>query len=60
MTLFRGILALVLAGFLAACGADGEPVQPTETAGISVSSGGVHASGGVGLQKGPLGLFLGL
>ncbi len=37
---------------LAACGADGEPVQPTLTAGVSVGSGGVHPSVGVGMRKG--------
>ena len=59
MTLVRGIQVLVLLVFLAGCGADGEPVHPTATAGVSVSNSGVRTHGGVGLQKGPLGLFLG-
>lgn len=38
---------------LAACGADGEPVQPTANVGVGVSSSGVHAGGSVGVRKGP-------
>lgn len=46
-------------GFLSACGADGEPVQPTLNAGISVGSGGVHVGGGVGVYTGPISILLG-
>jgi len=39
---------------LAACGADGEPVQPHGGVTIGVGSGGVHAGGTVGVSRGPL------
>ncbi len=44
---------------LAACGADGEPIQPTANLNIGVGSGGVHTGASVGLRKGPLGISLG-
>ncbi len=50
---------IFLAMALAACGADGEPVQPTLNAGVNVSSSGVHVGGGLGLHKGPFSLNLG-
>ncbi|WP_172839338.1 hypothetical protein [Tateyamaria omphalii] len=40
--------------FVAACGADGEPVQPTGGVTIGVGSNGVHAGGTVGVRRGPL------
>lgn len=55
----RGILTLAVLTLLAACGVDGEPVQPTLNAGVGISSSGVTPYGGVGLQTGPLSLFLG-
>ena len=39
---------------LAACGADGEPVQPNAGIGIGFGSGGVHVGGTVGVSRGPL------
>jgi len=39
---------------LAACGVDGEPVQPHAGVSIGVGSGGVHAGGTVGVSRGPL------
>lgn len=60
MTYFRKILvALGMLVVVGACGADGEPVQPTANLGIGVSSSGVHASGSVGVQKGPWNVTLG-
>ena len=56
MTLAR---ILVVLSALAACGADGEPVQPTMTAGLTVGSGGVRVGGGVGVSQGPISLMLG-
>ena len=53
------VLAFVALGVLAGCGVDGEPVQPSLSAGVAVSSGGVYAGGGVGLRQGPLSLFIG-
>ena len=49
-------LAILSFVALAACGADGEPVQPT--ASINVGSGGVSA--GVGVSKGPIAISIGL
>ncbi|SMO54577.1 hypothetical protein SAMN06265380_102140 [Ruegeria faecimaris] len=51
---------LMLAGVtLAGCGADGEPIQPTMSANIGVGTSGAYVGGGVGLQRGPLSVFLG-
>ena len=57
----KRILAVMLSlSILAGCGVDGEPVQPTVSGGVSVSRSGVHATGGVGLNRGPFSVFLGL
>ncbi|OUS38276.1 hypothetical protein A9Q94_02960 [Rhodobacterales bacterium 56_14_T64] len=55
----KWILTLMAVAIVSACGVDGEPVQPSLNAGVSVSNSGVHARGGVGLNKGPFGLYLG-
>lgn len=55
----RFVVALTLLAALAGCGADGEPVQPTMSAGVHVSPSGVNVGGGVGLNKGPFSLNLG-
>ncbi|WP_120632512.1 argininosuccinate lyase [Ruegeria sp. EL01] len=55
------VILLIAAGFvLSACGADGEPVQPTVNANIGVGSSGTHVGGGVGLRRGGLGVYLGV
>ncbi len=60
MQILRVIL-LISAGFvLAACGADGEPIQPTMSASVGVGSSGTYVGGGVGLRRGGLGVYLGL
>ena len=51
---------IVLALFLAGCGVDGEPIQPTLNAHLGVGSSGAYVGGGVGLSQGPLSVFLGL
>ncbi|UWQ25557.1 hypothetical protein K3553_03560 [Leisingera aquaemixtae] len=53
------IFALIGLAVLAACGVDGEPVQPTLNAGVGVGGGGVHVGGAVGLHKGPVSVYLG-
>jgi hypothetical protein len=53
------VIALCSTLLLAACGADGEPVQPSLNAGVNVSGSGVSVNGGIGLSKGPFGLTLG-
>lgn len=55
----KAVLAGVILTVLAGCGADGEPVQPSATAGVTVSNDGVRVGGGVGLSKGPLSIVLG-
>ncbi|MEM6477662.1 MAG: hypothetical protein AAF841_01595 [Pseudomonadota bacterium] len=44
---------------LASCGADGEPVRPFGTAGISVGSGGVTTNASVGARTGPVTIAVG-
>lgn len=45
---------------LAACGADGEPVKPTSSAGVSLGSGGMNTNVSVGARKGPFSVNWGL
>ena len=59
MILTRAMLTMFVLSVLAACGADGEPVQPTLNAGVWAGSGGVNVGGAVGLSQGPVSLFLG-
>ncbi len=58
--MIRILIALGLALALGACGADGEPVQPTANLGIGVSSSGVSAGANVGLRKGPVSINVNL
>ena len=59
MTRVKQVCLMLITALLTGCGADGEPVQPTLNAGLSLSDSGVHVGGGVGLHQGPLSLFLG-
>jgi hypothetical protein len=52
-------LVIGLAMLVAACGADGEPIQPVASLGLAVGSNGVHASAGIGATKGPVSVFVG-
>ena len=45
---------------LAACGADGEPIQPTANIGIGIGSGGAHVGARVGVRQGPVAISVGL
>lgn len=54
----RLILAILSIGFLSACGADGEPEQPSMNAAFVVSGNG-GSYGGVGLHQGPISQYLG-
>ncbi len=60
MVLMRVLPLILLLGGLAGCGADGEPVQPTLNAGISISPGGITPNVGVGLRQGPFSILFGL
>jgi len=67
----RKIAALILAGTLAACGADGEPEPPapkpetgikvsgTARVGVSISTSGMHGNGAVTVTRGPVTVGLG-
>jgi hypothetical protein len=55
----RGLAILSLLA-LAACGADGEPVKPTASSTITMSSSGVSVGTAVGLRRGPFSLALGV
>ena len=45
---------------LAACGADGEPLQPTANLGISIGSNGITPNASVGATSGPFSVAVGL
>jgi len=59
MTLIRSFCVLALLA-LAACGADGEPVQPDASIAVGVGSNGVKVGGTVGVNRGPLRLGVSL
>jgi len=56
----KKIAIVSVALLLAACGVDGEPVQPTGGVNVSLSSSGVGLGANLGLNKGPLRIGLGL
>ncbi|MBD3664034.1 hypothetical protein [Sulfitobacter aestuariivivens] len=57
----RRIFAVICAlTFLAACGADGEPVQPTGNANVSISSSGAYVGTNLAIGQGPVRVSLGL
>ena len=52
---------IVLAALmLAACGVDGEPVQPTGGVNVTLNGNGLGLGANLGLKKGPLRVGLGL
>jgi hypothetical protein len=53
-------LMVLVALLVAACGVDGEPVQPSGGVNVSLSPSGVGLGANVGLTKGPLRVGLGL
>ncbi len=52
--MIRLIAALLTAAALTACGADGEPIQPTANLGVNVSNSGVNLGASIGARKGPV------
>lgn len=60
MGILRVVLMISAGALLAGCGADGEPIQPTMSASVGVGSGGTSVAGGVGVRRGPVGLFVGI
>jgi len=55
----KRLLAALSLLSLAACGADGEPVRPTASSNITMSSSGVSVGTAVGLRRGPFSVSLG-
>ena len=53
-------LIVLAALMLAACGVDGEPVQPTGGVNVNLGQTGVGLGANLGLKKGPLSVGLGL
>ncbi len=56
----RWILVFCLGAGMAACGADGEPVQPTRNATITLTDTGLSGGLGLGVTRGPVSVSLGL
>ncbi|MEQ9260801.1 MAG: hypothetical protein RIG84_17070 [Roseovarius sp.] len=56
----KRIAALCALLVLGACGADGEPVQPSMNTNIGVGTNGVSASTGLRVKKGPFSLGWGV
>ncbi|MEL6119579.1 MAG: argininosuccinate lyase [Pseudomonadota bacterium] len=54
------VIAVLCLAVLTACGADGEPVQPTMNTGIGITPDGVKVRTGVGVKAGLVNLGLGL
>ncbi|QUJ76860.1 hypothetical protein KDD17_02005 [Sulfitobacter albidus] len=52
-------LLIVVLVTLAACGVDGEPVQPAGGVNVTLSPSGLGVGGTVGVRKGPLTVGLG-
>ena len=48
----KAAFALIALVVLAACGADDPPLRPTANAGVSIGTGGVSTSVGVGATNG--------
>ena len=55
----KPLLTILGLAVLTACGADGEPVQPTLNTVIGLSSSGAYGAGSVGFNQGPVSLIVG-
>ncbi|MFK7836704.1 MAG: hypothetical protein AB8B60_10820 [Sulfitobacter sp.] len=56
----RWALAGLVLAMIAGCGADGEPVQPTRDATLTLSDTGLSGMARVGVRQGPLNVSVGL
>ncbi len=56
----KKIVLIMTLGALAACGADAPPMQPNANVGLSVGSGGVNTTAGIGASNGTVSLGLNL
>ncbi|WP_299151410.1 hypothetical protein [uncultured Tateyamaria sp.] len=45
---------------LAACGADGDPIEPAGSVAIGIGSEGLSAGGSIGVRRGPLQVGVGI
>ncbi len=61
MRRLMGLSRLILVGlFVAGCGADGPPIQPSMSASVGVGTSGVHGSTNVRATRGNMSLGVGL
>ncbi|WP_341368157.1 hypothetical protein [Yoonia sp. BS5-3] len=51
---------IIALGALAACGADGDPLQPNANVGLSIGAGGISPNASVGASNGNVSLGLNL
>ncbi len=56
----KRLLVVGLIGFLAACGAEGDPLRPTANLGLNIGPNGVTPSMGLGAQNSNVRLNIGL
>lgn len=56
----RSFVALISIVFIAACGANGEPVRPSVNTGVTVSNSGISTNVSTGVKLGGVDLSLGL
>ncbi|WP_370402384.1 hypothetical protein [Sulfitobacter sp. JB4-11] len=56
----RVLVAMMALAAVAACGADGEPIQPTMNSTITLSNHGIGATTHVAATRGPVTFGLGL
>jgi len=55
----KRLMVLLSAGMLAACGVDGEPIQPSVTTNVGVGSNGVSAGVGTTIVRGKMSVHVG-
>jgi hypothetical protein len=56
----KKVVLMIALAALAACGADGEPMKPNANLGLSIGSGGVTPSAGVGASNGTFSVGVGM
>ena len=55
----RKLFAIGLIGFLAGCGAEGEPLRPTAKLGFGIGLGGISPKISLGAKGSPVGIGVG-
>ncbi len=56
----KTLLMIGLIGFLAACGAEGDPLRPTANLGVNIGSNGMSQSVAIGASNSNVNVSLGL